>query len=129
MGNVSRLFEKKVQELRQVKPRVVFVLKPVLRLELKDPISYVDKSCIIYKFNCFCERSYNGQTSRCLKTRVKHIPKFIKVNTTNKTKAVVNAIKRSSITEHLFDSVDCAKLWFVKFKVINNCTNSIDLVR
>ena len=58
-GNISRLFEKKVQELTQsaynlVKPKVIFVSKPVLRLELKDPISYLDKTCIIYKFKCFC---------------------------------------------------------------------------
>ena len=63
LGNVSSLFEKKMQELtqstyNQVKPRVIFVSKPVLRLELKDPISHLDKSCIIYKFNCFCEKSY-----------------------------------------------------------------------
>ena len=63
LGNVSYLLEKKVQELtqstyNQVKPRVIFVSKPVLRLELKDPISHLDKSCIIYKFNCFCEKSY-----------------------------------------------------------------------
>ena len=83
LGNVSYLFEKKVQQLtqstyNQVKPRVIFVSKPVLRLELKNPISHLDKSCIIYKFNCFCEKSYIGQTSRHLKTRVnEHIPKFV----------------------------------------------------
>ena len=58
LGNVSRLFKKKVQELtqstyNQVKPSIVFVPKPVLRLELKDPVSYLDKSCNIYKFNYF----------------------------------------------------------------------------
>ena len=52
LGNISRLFEKKVQKLtqltyNQVKPRVVLVSKIFLRLELKDPISYLDKSCIV----------------------------------------------------------------------------------
>ena len=50
-GYYVRLFKKKVQELtqsiyNQIKPRVVFVLNLVLRLKLKDPISYLDKSCV-----------------------------------------------------------------------------------
>ena len=83
LGNVSRLFEKKVKDLtqstyNQVQPRIIFVSKPNLRLAIKYPIPHLDKSCIIYKFNCFCEKSYIGQTSRHLKTRIsEHIPKFI----------------------------------------------------
>ena len=98
LGNVSRLFEKKVQELtqltyNQVKPRVILVSKPVLILELKDPKFHYYKSCIIYKFSCFCKRICIGQTTRHLKTRVnEHIPKyilkFIKEKTKNKTKAI-----------------------------------------
>ena len=73
LGNASRLFERKVQELiqstyNQVKPRIIFVSKPILRLELKDPIPHLNKSCIIYKSNCFCVKSYIGQTSRHFKT-------------------------------------------------------------
>ena len=95
-------------------------------MELKDPVSHLDKSCIIYKFNCFCEKSYIGQTSRHLKTRVnEHIPKcvlnFIKEKTNNKTKAVLNATKRSSIAEHLINNVNCAKNYDLsRFKVIYN---------
>ena len=42
-----------MQELTQltynkVKPKVKLVYKPVLRLELKDQISYLDKICIIW---------------------------------------------------------------------------------
>ena len=140
LGNVSSLFEKEEQELlqltyNQVKPRVIFVSEPVLRLELEDPISYLDKSRIIYKFNYFCETSYIGQTSRHLKTRVnEHIPKcvlnFIKEKTNNKTKTVINATNRSSIAEHLINNFDCANNYDLPtFKVINNYTNSIDLVR
>ena len=83
MGNDSRLFEKKVQEIvqknyNQVKPRIIFVSKPVISLKLKDPIPTLNKSCIIYKFNCFCGISYIGQTSRHLKTRLnEHLPKCI----------------------------------------------------
>ena len=118
LGNVSRLFEKKVQELtqltyNQVKSRVILVSKPVHRLELKDQISYLDKSYIIYKFNCFCQRSFIRRKSRHLKTRAnKHITKcvlkFKKETTTNKTKYVINATKSSSIVEHLINNLDCA---------------------
>ena len=34
----------------QVKLWVIFVSLPALRVELKDLISYLDKSCIVYKF-------------------------------------------------------------------------------
>ena len=60
LGKASHLFEKKVQELtqstyNQVKLRVIFVSKPVFRLELKDSTSHLGKIYHIYKFNCFCE--------------------------------------------------------------------------
>ena len=78
LGNVSSLLEKKVQELtqstcNQVKPSAIFVSKPALRLELKDPLSYLDISCTIYKFNCFFKRSFIGQTPRHLKMRVNEL--------------------------------------------------------
>ena len=60
----------------QIKLTVVFVSNPVLRLELKNPIFYLDKSCVVYRSNCFCERRCIGQTSRHLKTKIKyHLPK------------------------------------------------------
>ena len=62
----------------EVKPKVILVSKPDLRLGIKDLISYLDKRCIIYKFNCFCERSYTRQTSRHLKMKVdEQIPRCI----------------------------------------------------
>ena len=140
LGNASRLFEKKVQEIvqknyNQVKPRIIFVSKPVISLKLKDPIPTLNKSCIIYKFKCFCDKSYIGQTSRHLRTRLnEHIPKcilrFIDEKTKIKTKAVVNATKRSSIAEHLVNSTNCAKNYdSSRFKILYNCTSSMDLVR
>ena len=140
MGNASRLFERKVQELVQknynkVEPKITFVSKPILSLELKDLISLLNKSCIIYKINCFCEKSYIGQTSRHLKIRLnEHIPKcilkFIDEKTKIKMKVVVNAIKRWSIAEHLVKNTNCANNYdSSRFKILNNCTDSIDLVR
>ena len=140
LGNASRLFEKKVQEIvqknyNQVKPRIIFVSKPVISLKLKDPIPTLNKSCIVYKFKCFCDKSYIGQTTRHLRTRLnEHIPKcilrFIDEKTKIKTKAVVNATKRSSIAEHLVNSTNCAKNYdSSRFKILYNCTSSMDLVR
>ena len=93
-----------MQELTQstynrVKLWVIFVSKPVLRLELKDQTSYLDKSCIINKFNRFCEKSFTGQRSRHLKTRVnelipKCVLKFIKEKTFNKTKGCYKCDKK-----------------------------------
>ena len=93
----SRVFESKVKDLiktsyNQVCPRAIFISKPLLKGQLKDPIPDQDKSCIVYKFNCSCEKSYIGQTSRNLKTRIKeHLPacvlKFIEKEPEIKTTA------------------------------------------
>ena len=75
------------------------------------------------------------QTSRHLRTRLnEHIPKcilrFIDEKTKIKTKAVVNATKRSSIAEHLVNSTNCANNYDPsRFKILYNCTSSMDLVR
>ena len=56
--------------------------------------------------------------------------KFIDEKTKIKTKAVVNATKKSSIAEHLINNTNCAKNYDLsRFKILNSCTNSIDLVR
>ena len=45
-------------------------------------------------------------------------------------KTVVNASKRSSIAEHLINNTNCGNNYnSSRFKIINSCTNSIDLVR
>ena len=80
IGEASRRFEVKVKELikenyNQISPRIIFLSKPLIKVQLKDPITNQDKSCIVYKFKCFCDKSYIGQTSRDLKTRIKeHLP-------------------------------------------------------
>ena len=139
-GKISHLLEKKVQDLtqstyNQIKPRVVFVSNPVLRLELKDPIPNLDKSCVVYRFICFCERSYISQTSRHLKTRVEdHLPKcilnFMTEKTRIKTKTVINAAKRSSRAEHSINNTYCANNYMLsRFRVVSYCNNVIDLVK
>ena len=73
--------------------------------------------------------------SRHLKTRLnEHVPKcilkFIDKKTKIKTKAVVNATKKSSIAEHLINNTNCTNNYYSsRFNILNNSTNSIDLVR
>ena len=54
-----------------IKPRIIFTFKPLISLDVNDLISYLDKNCIVYKFNCFCEKIFIGQTTRHFKIRIK----------------------------------------------------------
>ena len=100
------MFEVRVKKLtkesyNQVSPRIIFLSKSLIKRQLKDPIPNQHKSCLVYKFNCFCGKSYIGQTLRHVKTRIKeHLPtcvvKFIEKEPKNMTTATDNKPK-----EHL----------------------------
>ena len=82
IGEKSRVFESKLKDLtktsyNQVLPRVIFLSKSLLKVQLKDPIPDQDKSCVVYKCNCSCKRSYTGQTSRHFKIRIKENKLFV----------------------------------------------------
>ena len=71
---------------------------------------------MVYMFECSYSDSYISQTSRHLETRIKeHIPKCVKDHVNNKLKtisiATSNAIKRSSIPEHLLKNPSCGKVY------------------
>ena len=56
--------------------------------------------------------------------------KFYEKKRHNKTKAVINATKSSSIAEHLTNNFDYPNNYDLsRSKVVNNCANSIYLVR
>ena len=118
-----------------LKPRVIFTSKPLISLDVKDPMSYLDKSCIVYKFNCSCERIYIGQTTRHFKIRIKeHIPKCVEDYITGKnvqiSKAVINAAKRSAISEHLINNASCAEKYNISmFSILKQCANKFDLIK
>ena len=104
-------------------------------MQLKDPIRNHDKSCIVYKFNCFCDKSYISQTSRHLKTKIKeHLPtfvvKFMEKEPKSMTIAPENASKRSSVAKHLVNNRECAKKYDLsRFKIIHQCNNVTDLIK
>ena len=68
----------------------------------------------VYQFNCFCEDSYVGMTSRQFGKRIKeHFTKSIEElckmnNKENKSVRVVNAFKISAIAENLVNNSNCA---------------------
>ena len=93
---------------------------------------------VIYQFDCYCDNSYIGLTTRQLKKRVKeHIPicveKFLNKSEKekdNKSVKVLNAIKRSAITEHLVSNHICAQNFNLeRFKIIKTCYNVYDLIK
>ena len=84
-------------------------LYPVLFWFLKENTLYLTKkkSCVFYTFECCCSNSYTGQASRHLETRIKeHVTKFLRKRIKNQSKTIniviSNAMKTSSIAEHLF---------------------------
>ena len=90
-GNESYSMMNKVKSITEsaffaIKPRIIFTSKPIVNISVKDPMSYLDKSCIVYKFNCSCERIYIGQTTRHLKITIKeHIPRCVEDYITGKS--------------------------------------------
>ena len=75
---------------------------------------------VVYQYNCFCEASYVGMTSRQFGKRIKErIPKsvdeFCKMsNKKSKSIRVVNASERSAIAENLVNNLDCASNYNLK---------------
>ena len=111
------------------------ILQPIISLEVKDPLSDLEKSCIVCKFNCSCERIYIGQTTRHLKIRIKeHIPRCVEGYITGKnvriSKAVINAAKRSAISEHLINNANCTEKYNISmFSIMKQCANKFDLIK
>ena len=92
------------------------------------------KVTVVYKLNCFCDKSYIGQTSRNFKTRIKeHLPacvlKFVEKQPEIKKTATSNAAKRSSVAEYLIKNRGCARKYDInRFKIIHRCNNVFCLV-
>ena len=82
------------------------------------------------------EDSYIGLTSRQLKKRIKKkIPRCV-VNFLGSTEKeaksfqIMNALKRSSIAEHLVNDNTCAEHFYLDwFKITKTCGNTFDLIK
>ena len=72
----SEILEKKIKHLIRntyyaANPRIDFTTKPLLRPGGKDPVSYFNKSMIIYQYSCCCTASYIVLTTRQLRKKNK----------------------------------------------------------
>ena len=137
----SEMLEKKIRQLVRntyyaAKPRIVFTSKPLITPGGKDPISKLNNSMVIYQYSCCCTASYIGLTTRHLRKRIKeHIPKCVENFCLSDKKddipvKVLNASKRSSISEHLVNNPTCANNYNIdRFKIIKICSNVFDLIK
>ena len=124
------MLEKKVRQLirntyNTANPRIVLNSKPLLTPGVKDPISNLNKSMLIYQNSCCCKASYIGLTTRHLrKNIIEHVPKSVdnfclSVKKDDILVKVLNASKRSSIAEHMVNNSTCASSYNINiFKII-----------
>ena len=85
IGNVSEVYRKRIKSAiakcfgDSVSPRIHLISKPMLKTATKDVLSKTKQSSVLYRFNCSCESSYIGRTSRSLQTRIgEHVPNNVK---------------------------------------------------
>ena len=140
LGKTSYELEKELKNsIRQcyysATPRVIFLSKPILSHCYKDPIPTLNQSKVVYRYQCCCDNSYVGQTSRRFIDRIKeHVPKcvkeFIKEPTQNfkESKTLENASKRSTIAQHLLENKECGKAHKDEnFEILYKCRNLSEL--
>ena len=77
--------------------RIVYYSRPLLSSPLKDQVSQLAKSMLIYQFTCSCGACYVGRTMRHLIERAKeHHPRWLSSG--------VKKTSHSSILSHLIDN-------------------------
>ena len=96
----------------------------------KGPNVILDKSCIVYKFNCSSDRIYIGQTTRHFKIRIKdHIPRCVEDYISGKNVRISKAVINAAISEHLKNKADCAKTYNISmFSIMKQCAVLISLI-
>ena len=78
--------------------RTIFATRAAFRSSHKDVLPNLQQSNLIYKFQCCCNATYIGHTSKCLKFRVKqHVPSDIRNHTTSEHSKLFD----SAICDHL----------------------------
>ena len=76
IGNPSTNLEKEVKTAVEscygsVSIRLVFTSKRMLPVARKDVLPAIQKSFVIYEYNCHCDSRYVGRTSQRLQDRIK----------------------------------------------------------
>ena len=118
------------------RPRIIFTSMSLVKPGGKDLVPKFKKSMLVYQYDCFCKATYIGMTSRQLIKRVKeHVPKSVESYCNSEEKEckstqVLNALKRSSIAEHLVNHPNCANNYNRnRFKIIKSCNNVFELMK
>ena len=137
----SIVIEKNMKQLIKgayfaARPRIIFTSMSLVKPGGKDLVPKFKKSMLVYQYDCFCKATYIGMTSRQLIKRVKeHVPKSVESYCNSEEKErkstqVLNALKRSSIAEHLVNHPNCANNYNRnRFKIIKSCNNVFELMK
>ena len=92
----------------QVRPIFLFMTRRIPSTRLKDAISTLQRSHVIYRYICDCGNSYIGRTERNLMVRIKeHVPRWLQVGNLTNRRAT-----SSSICRH---AVDCDEFQGTRF--------------
>ena len=96
----------------------------------------LNKSAVIYRFECHCGNDYVGKTSRRFVDRIKeHVPPCVKnfirdpFDNYLQDTTLCNASKKSSVAKHLLENFDtCGKMYSLdKFRILRNCKTDFQL--
>ena len=144
IGRTSYRFERMIKNavntcFPSVTTKAIFTSKPNFPNMRKDRLPTHSANNIVYRFECYCDSKYVGQTTQTLRKRMsQHIPACMRDyiehaknnnldNFTRKDK-VINATKRSAICEHLFNNNLCMINYNVdRFKPIARARNKFHL--
>ena len=134
LGKTSHRMEAEVNKLvrrcyNSARARAIFTSSVNFSPANKDHIPMLNKSAVIYRFECHCGNDYVGKTSRRFVDRIKeHVPPCVKNfirdpfdNYLQET-TLCNASKKSSVAKHLLENFDtCGKKYSVdKFRILRN---------
>jgi hypothetical protein len=141
LGTRSQQMEKELKrDIRKcynsVEARMIFTSTSNFTPAVKDHIPYVNKSMVVYQFNCHCENDYVGKTTRRLTDRMKeHVPRCVRRYLENPTgnysdnTTLVNASLKSSVAKHLLKNhATCGREYDDKcFKILRCCSSDFEL--
>ena len=84
IGKISLNFEKQTkiainQCYQTVEPRIIFTTRKILPAIHKDVLPSLQRSMVVYQYECRCDCRYVGRTSQRLQDRInQHIPRCIR---------------------------------------------------
>ena len=126
VSGIGKLFTNLEKEVKiavescygSVSTRLVFTSKRMLPVARKDVLPTIQKSFVIYEYNCHCDSRYVGRTSQRLQNHIKqHVPQWLRLQLTHPCRSQPHrSCKRtdtkpvcdSAIGQDLLDNDQCA---------------------